>query len=248
MKPVERFSDRASDYAAGRPSYPDAAFEALFEGADPLRLTAVDLGAGTGISSRLLAARVALVIAVEPNAAMREQAEPMANLRWSSGTAEETGLDTGSCDVVCAFQAFHWFNYHTALLEMVRILRPGGRAAIVYNERDETNAFTAEYGALVRRYATDETEKRRSDGRTEFESFSEWKDVRIAEIGNAQMLDRDRLHARARSTSYVPHEGDAAERLHREIDALFDEHAVDGNVEMLLKTIVTTAFPFAALP
>jgi SAM-dependent methyltransferase len=243
MKPVERFSDRACDYAAGRPSYPDAAFDALFEGTDPALLTAVDLGAGTGISSRLLAARVALVIAVEPNAAMREQAEPMANLRWSSGTAEETGLDSASCDIVCAFQAFHWFNY-----QMVRILRPGGRAAIVYNERDETNSFTAAYGALVRRYATDDTEKRRSDGRTEFESFPEWKDVRIAEIRNVQILDRERLHARARSTSYVPHEGPASETLHREIDALFDQHAADGNVEMLLKTIVTTAFPFAALP
>ena len=66
MNPTGRFADRAADYAIGRPSYPEAAIDALFEGlGDPREVLAADVGAGTGISSRLLAARGAQVLAIE---------------------------------------------------------------------------------------------------------------------------------------------------------------------------------------
>lgn len=242
MKSTERFSQRAGDYAAGRPSYPEASIDAVFEGlGDPSRLTAVDIGAGTGISARLLAARGVNTIAVEPNAEMREQGGATAGVTWSSGTAEQTGLGDGCADLVTAFQAFHWFDATTALAEIVRILRDGGRAALVYNERDESDAFTAGYGAIVRRYATDRTERRRSDGRRVFEAFAGWRSVRIVEIPNVQELDRAGLHARTGSTSYLPREGPESEALHAEVDSLFDRYAVAGTVIMRMKTIVTIA-------
>lgn len=135
---TDRFTGRASDYVAGRPSYPEESLDALFDGlGDPAALTVVDLGAGTGIAARLLAARGVRVIAVEPNAAMREHAVPAANASWKAGTAEQTGLARASVDLAAAFQAFHWFDHEVALREMTRIVRPGGRAAVVYNERDD---------------------------------------------------------------------------------------------------------------
>lgn len=239
---MDRFSGRASDYVAGRPSYPSEAIDTLFAGLDdPATLTAVDLGAGTGISSRLLAERGAAVIAVEPNAEMRERATPCEGVTWQTGSAERTGLPTASAALVTAFQSFHWFDPALALREIRRILRPGGRAAIVYNERDESDPFTAAYGAVVRRYATDETERRRKVGRAAFMAWSAWQSVRTVEIGNTQHLDREGLHARARSTSYLPNEGSAGADLHAALDALFDDCARDERVTLRLNSILSIA-------
>lgn len=239
----ERFTNRASDYVAGRPSYPEECFTVLFQGlGNPAALTVVDLGAGTGISSRLLCARGASVIAVEPNRAMREHAEPGINLIWKAGTAEDTGLPIESADLVTAFQAFHWFDSDGALREIVRILRPSGRAAVIYNERDDNDPFTAAYSYLARCHSTGETEPQRNDGRAEFETYSGWSRVRVIEFENAQCLDRAGIHARARSTSYLPNDGAAGTQLHAAIDALFDRYDSDGMVKMLMKTIVTIGF------
>ena len=242
MKSTERFTERARDYACARPAYPEQALDALFEGlGDVAGLTVVDLGAGTGISSRQLAARGADVIAVEPNAGMRAQAADSPCVSWRDGVAEGTGLCDASADLVVAFQAFHWFDAPRALKEIARILRRPGRAALVYNERDETDAFTGEYGELVRRYATDETERRRADGRSAFQAYPAWKTLRTVELHNEQGLDRAGIHARAGSTSYLPREGSAAAQLHAEIDRLFDAHCAAGSVTMCLRTVLTIA-------
>jgi len=241
MSFTERFAGRASDYAAGRPSYPAAAIDALFTGlGDERDVLAADLGAGTGISSRLLAERGAHVLAVEPNQAMREAAEPHPRVEWIAGSAERTGLDEASIDLVTAFQAFHWFDHAKALREIVRILRPGGRAAAVYNERDETDPFTAAYGDLVRAYQTDETERRRADGLAAFAAFEGWHVRRRVEVRNEQRQDVDGVLARTRSSSYLPKTGSKADELHAAVRALFAQHAHDGRVVMTMRTIVVT--------
>jgi SAM-dependent methyltransferase len=241
MSFTERFSNRAADYVTGRPSYPAAALDALFDGlGDASDVLAADLGAGTGISSRLLADRGAQVLAVEPNAAMREAAEPHPRVEWIAGTAEWTGLGEASIDLVTAFQAFHWFDHAKALREMVRILRPGGRAAVIYNERDESDPFTAAYGDLVRAYQTDATERRRAEGLEAFAAFDGWHATRRVEAPNAHPLDLDGVLARARSTSYLPKDGPKADALHDAIRALVAQHARDGRVVMAMRTIVVT--------
>ncbi len=241
-KPTERFTDRAATYAHGRPSYPPESVTFLFAGlGEPPRVRVVDLGAGTGISSVLLAARGARVVAVEPNASMREHAAETARVRWQSGTAEATGLSGDCADLVTAFQAFHWFDAGAALDEIARILRPGGTAAVVYNERDARDDFTAAYGELVRRYATDETEARRNDARAAFAAYSGWVRLQTATFANPHVLDRAGFHARAYSTSYLP-QGDAhASALHAAMDALFSQYASAGSVTLQMATSVTSA-------
>ena len=239
MSFTERFADRAADYVAGRPSYPPAAIDALFDGLGDARdVIAADLGAGTGISSRLLAERGAQVLAIEPNAAMREAAEPHPRVEWIAGTAEWTGLDEASIDVVTAFQAFHWFDHGQALREIVRILRPGGRAAAIYNERDESDPFTAAYGALVRAYALDDTERRRAAALEAFIGFEGWHVRRCVEVRNEQPQDLEGVLARARSSSYLPKTGPQADELHAAVRALFAHHAREGRVGMTMRTIV----------
>jgi len=93
LNPLNRFSDRAADYVKYRPSYPSETIDIILkELGKKSQLIAADIGAGTGISSRLLAERKVNVIAVEPNAAMRHKAEPHPLINWSDGTAEFTKL------------------------------------------------------------------------------------------------------------------------------------------------------------
>lgn len=108
-----------------------------------------DLGAGTGILTRELLARGAMVHAVEPSAAMTEvlraraddapgnvQGHEPGRLQVHRTTAEATGLEEASCDVVVAAQAWHWFDDVLVQREVRRILRPGGVLAVVANYLD----------------------------------------------------------------------------------------------------------------
>src|SRR5271165_4067005 len=101
MRPTERFGARAGSYAAFRPSYPPESIDAALDGmGEASRLVIADVGAGTGISSRLFAQRGAEVVAIEPNERMRTQAQPHPKVRWSEGTAQQTGLADASVDMI----------------------------------------------------------------------------------------------------------------------------------------------------
>lgn len=89
----------------------------------------VDLGSGTGLSTRVWAARADEVVGVEPNPAMlahARRAGDQPNLRHIRRFASDTGLTTASADVVTCAQAFHWMEPEPVLAEAARILRPGG--------------------------------------------------------------------------------------------------------------------------
>ena len=89
----------------------------------------VDLGCGTGLSTRVWAERADEVVGVEPNASMvarARRATAAANVRYVEAYASETGLAEGAADIVTAVQAFHWMEPQPVLAEAARILRPGG--------------------------------------------------------------------------------------------------------------------------
>jgi ubiquinone/menaquinone biosynthesis C-methylase UbiE len=235
MDPTTRFTSRAEDYAAHRPAYGDDVIEFVLEGLGAKPRVA-DLGAGTGISSRLLAAHGAQVLAVEPNAAMCERAQPMPGVTFVDGTAESTTLLDASVDAATAFQAFHWFRVPEALAEIRRIVRPGGQAALVLNERDESDAFTAAFGDIVRRYALEDTERRRMESMDAFEQLRGLAERR--QFLNGQELDREGLLRRTRSASYLPREGPQAAALEHEVGELFSRYATAGRLRLALVTWV----------
>jgi SAM-dependent methyltransferase len=221
LDPTGRFTSRASDYARFRPTYPGAAVDAMLAGlGDPSRLDAADVGAGTGISSRLLADRGVRVVAVEPNAAMRDAAEPHPLVRWQAGTAEATGLPPASLDLVLCAQAFHWFRADDALAELARVLRPGRRVALLWNEKDPDDPFTAEFAAAIALAAGDDPAASahvRSEALFRSRLFRGAREERFAHV---QPLDEEGLVGRALSASYVPKEGPARERLVATLRAL----------------------------
>jgi SAM-dependent methyltransferase len=239
LAPTTRFADRASDYALYRPSYPAVAIDAALDG---LRrdspLTAADIGAGTGISARLFADRGVRVLAIEPNAAMRESAEPHPGITVMDGAAEATGLGDASVDLVICAQAFHWFKPREALAEFSRILKPGGRLVLLVNERDEGDAATAGYNAAIRAAAERELSEGMREAIDEALGGSD-RTVIPRSFPYAQALSREGLVGRARSASYVPKEGPRHEQLLRDLDRIWEAHGDDGgHVTLRYRTLV----------
>jgi SAM-dependent methyltransferase len=236
---TERFSDRAAAYATNRPGYPAESVDAIFAGlGDPRALSVADIGAGTGISSRLFAARGATVMAVEPNAKMRGAASGDERVFWQEGTAEDTGLADQSVDIAVACQAFHWFANEAAMTEFRRIATR--RAGMLQYERDERDPFTKEYGDIMRAYATDDTEKLRMHALGIFERYPNARVTRTHAFLR-QHVDEAGFLGRAASSSYAPTEGAAGDAFRNELHALFAKYQRDGFVDIAMVTNALTA-------
>jgi SAM-dependent methyltransferase len=123
-------------YERGRPEYPAAAIELLAERLElqPGRRI-LDLAAGTGKLTRRLLETGADVVAVEPTAEFRALLPAAAEVH--DGVAAALPLPDASVDAATVAQAFHWFRPEEALPELHRVLRSGGRLALLWNTRDE---------------------------------------------------------------------------------------------------------------
>lgn len=119
----------ADAYDGARPSPPAIVLDVLERCAGgPPRLV-IDLGSGTGLSSRAWSDRAERVVGVEANEAMlviAREATRAANVSFVAGYADNTGLDAGSADIVTCAQSFHWMDPRSVLPEVARLLRPGG--------------------------------------------------------------------------------------------------------------------------
>ena len=120
----------AAGYDSHRPSPPKALLDVLCVEAQVERpRLVVDLGSGTGLSTRAWADRADEVVGVEASPEMCAQAEAataLGNVRFVQAYAQETGLADDVADVVTCSQSFHWMEPEPTLAEAARILRPGG--------------------------------------------------------------------------------------------------------------------------
>ncbi|MFJ8628771.1 class I SAM-dependent methyltransferase [Kitasatospora sp. NPDC093550] len=135
------FGAVAAEYARARPGYPDELFDALERlwGRGLKGARVLDVGAGTGIATRLLAARGADVVAVEPSAGMAAQfLASSPTLPLVRGTGDDLPFHDRSADLVGYAQAFHWTRPERSVPEAIRVLRPGGALATWWNVHDET--------------------------------------------------------------------------------------------------------------
>ena len=251
-----RFTDRVADYVRYRPDYPRALLDWLHVelGVDRSWKVA-DIGAGTGISSKMFLDAGHEVVAVEPNAAMREAAVAWlgGNSHFSAvdGSAEATGLADASIDLVSAAQAFHWFDQQAVKPEWRRILRQRadgkpGLVVVYWNSRRLTGTpFLEGYERLLLDYGIDYSsvsERYGDDGH-----MRQWFGAGLrgmASFPHSQRLDLDALRGRLLSSSYAPRAGQPGhEAMLDALARLFADTAVDGHVDFDYDTRIFAGVP-----
>jgi ubiquinone/menaquinone biosynthesis C-methylase UbiE len=198
----------------------------------------VDIGAGTGISSRAFAARGINVVALEPNQAMLEEGkshpEFQDRIQYVQAKAEETGLASHEYDALICAQAFHWLDARKALTEFSRILKPGAYVFLFWNERNEVDEFTKSYGDLLRTLPdTTLVEVHRGAAGQALLDASDYQDKSLTCFPHLQEMDYDKLIARVFSSSYSPSPGSPeAEAFEQKLKQLFDQYQKNGKVTL----------------
>jgi SAM-dependent methyltransferase len=198
--------DDPQDYEAARPTYPSEAVSWLQEHLDiTAAARACDLAAGTGKLTRLLAPSAPGLLAVEPVAGMRATFRTvLPTVPLLAGTAEALPFATATLDAVTVAQAFHWFDFDAAVAELARVLRPGGRLALLWNARDRSVEWVDQVWSIM-----DRVEKR-----APWRDHEHWRDsarrtmpgfgaLHEAQFHHEQLLTPDDVVRRVASVSHV---------------------------------------------
>lgn len=246
LNSTQRFTSRVANYIKYRPGYPAAILDPLKK---ECRFTSAsviaDIGSGTGILTELFLKNGNPVFGVEPNREMREAAERLLNnypaFQSVSGTAEATTLLDNTIDVITAGQAFHWFDRDGAHQEFLRILKPGGWVALIWNDRNITSRpFFKAYEDLLLAYGTDyEAVGHKHADADAIGSFFGPGGFKQASFPNQQVFDFEGLKGRLLSSSYAPEAGHPKHApMLDALAAIFREHQANEQVTFEYDTTV----------
>ena len=121
----DHFSKQAADYANFRPRYPRELFEYLGSVA-PSRALAWDCATGNGQAAVELAEVFDRVIATDASEKQIANAEPQDRVEYRIASAEESGLESDTIDLIMVAQALHWFDLPRFYEEVPRVLKSKG--------------------------------------------------------------------------------------------------------------------------
>lgn len=237
----QKFTGKADVYEKFRPSYPDELIDFLYDNA---RCEAVaDIGAGTGKFTRCLLKKPWKVTAVEPNADMREKLAAVEGITVVNAPAENTGLADKSVGLITAAQAFHWFDEEPFKRECMRILKDGGKLAVIWLNYVKEGLARRKF-ELCQKYSTDEHYRQTGHAgvRTEEESdgfFTEYfKEFQKREFFCERVYDRDSFIGETISHSHSPREGEPNYKpFVEELNDLFSEYESRGETAAKTKIV-----------
>jgi SAM-dependent methyltransferase len=159
------------------------------------------------------------------------------NFTSVNASAENTGLPDQSVDFVVAAQAYHWFDRQVFKRECQRILRPGGKVALISNIRNNKTELFAKDFAIRKKYSIGDAKGLGTSGTTQPDKPKKKYDFFIDNIHESKTFnndlhyDRETFIGRNLSTSYAPNESQNPEMYHgliNELNALFDHYSLNG--------------------
>lgn len=204
------FSSKVADYVASRPDYPAALFDVLIElGGLSSAASVVDVGAGTGLLSQGLLERGVPVLGVEPNVEMRAAATALLsgyrNFSCLPGSAEDLPLAASSADLVCAAHAFHWFDLPKTREEFLRVLKPSGQVALIWNDRLLTDPLHQGLNLIFERFGGAKREALIAhENRRDIDGFFGPTGVDHREFPHEHSISAAALQSLVMSRSYMP--------------------------------------------
>jgi SAM-dependent methyltransferase len=160
---TRRFQTAAAHYLAGRPPYPEALIARTGEligltKADRL----LDLGCGPGQLAIAFAPLVGEVVGMDPEPIMldmaREGAKSHPNVRLLKGRSTELGAQLGRFKAVVIGRAFHWMDRAQTLIDLDRLIEPGGAVALIGDRSLDVpeNARIRAYEKLLQDWSADD--------------------------------------------------------------------------------------------
>ena len=237
---TELFSGKAKVYHNVRPKYAAEMMDFLKHNEGLCGKTVADVGAGTGIFSCQLAEIGNKVFAVEPNDDMRlimEQGQN-ADITVINGSAENTGLEDGSVDAVCAAQAFHWFDHKAFGRECRRILRPEGKVYLTWNNGNRADADFERLLAGCKTSASNDV----SDVEKNINEF--YEQYQVYKFANPIVRNQEMFLQSVLSRSYAPKPDDENyEDFVRKINEYFEQHNQQGYITSDNVSVLYVGYP-----
>jgi SAM-dependent methyltransferase len=241
MSNTEKFTGRVSAYVAYRERYdPEIILSVLREWCGlPSDWLIADIGAGTGMLSDIFLENGNRVLAIEPNAEMREACLELhqKNPAFSviDATAESTGLPDASVDVVAVGRALHWFDLEATLPEFRRILKPNGWVIVLaFGRSKEGREENIAYEEFLLPYT--------KEGQGTHATYAVYKRLRDhfpggefhhKEIPGEMSLDWDALRGLTLSLSHAPLPGTPQfAPFETSLTRYFDKYQQDGKITL----------------
>lgn len=237
------FTTKADEYAKSRPSYSQKAIEKIFEKIIHPGETAADIGSGTGILSNEFLSRGYDVFCVEPNEAMRTEAEKKyaknEHFHSINAPAENTGLPENSISLITVASAFHWFGPKAFKEECKRILCPNGIVCILFNERSYDD-FTKKQHEICSKYCKGFTSLSHGAKKTyDRADILFEKGYKLESFDFKLSYTKESFISRSLSSSYAPEKGtEACEKYTAALRSLLDAEFPEDRIEIANSTVM----------